>query len=622
MPAVSGARSVADAGSHAAALERARAATARPRVDGGRLPAAARRLLRGDRLASTRYEARGDRHPPARSTTSPSRRLQPTRRSSAPIRHGGSARSGPAFHALAEINVAGWTSWVASTGSTWYAAGVEARRRMAAAGYDVAAGDTWALNELSSAVRQGVGIARANMRAFLRACYDGDGVLPSVQGAVFVTGIGQSDQRPLPLPGAAAGLVRGRGFLDRPQPLCERLVAGALRRRPRTTPSPARRQTRARLAERVPPAPTSLAGVAPAAAAAARTFLAPPTARSRTRPGSTTPPSAGRTSPVDLMQDYVSAQTYAMRSAGTAASASPGRRGTSPAPRSRLQHTDRRAACAARGCDRRLGRSPGGRLRLDLVQPHLDGAALRPAGAPSPRGSHPSSRSRRRRRRLSPGAPSAPLTVELRTSSWVRIHGRSTGDGGAVLVLADGRVLGHSAGPWTATPDGVDRVGAEHAELLLPRRRQRLGHDRGCGGRQDHCDTDRHDRRPARAAIASGPTALVGRLRRLRRFGPRSLDPSERRAGCACRRHDAHVRAHSQEPRRPGVTRVRRRPTPLAGRLHGQPVGPRFRLHRHDNTHVRSRLLVRGSGRDRAGAGRRPPAGHVDSHGDLFGTAG
>ena len=35
---------------------------------------------------------------------------------------------------------------------------------MAATGYDVTAGDTWALNELSSAVRQGTGNARANMR--------------------------------------------------------------------------------------------------------------------------------------------------------------------------------------------------------------------------------------------------------------------------------------------------------------------------------------------------------------------------------------------------------------------------------------------------------------------------
>ena len=35
---------------------------------------------------------------------------------------------------------------------------------MAAAGYDVAQGDTWALNELTTSVRRGDGNARANVR--------------------------------------------------------------------------------------------------------------------------------------------------------------------------------------------------------------------------------------------------------------------------------------------------------------------------------------------------------------------------------------------------------------------------------------------------------------------------
>ena len=91
--------------------------------------------------------------PPVRSTTSPCRRSRLTRRSCGPDQASRIRALGSAFHALAEINVTGWTSWVASTGSSWYAAGVEARRRMATAGYDVAAGDTWALNELSSAVQ-------------------------------------------------------------------------------------------------------------------------------------------------------------------------------------------------------------------------------------------------------------------------------------------------------------------------------------------------------------------------------------------------------------------------------------------------------------------------------------
>jgi hypothetical protein len=97
---------------------------------------------------------------------------------------------GPQFHALAEVNVSGWSSWVSTSGNTWYAAGQEARRRMAASGYDVGLGDTWVVNELSSAVRQGMGSARANMRSFVRGLYEGDGSAPA-PGAVFVIGMNQ-----------------------------------------------------------------------------------------------------------------------------------------------------------------------------------------------------------------------------------------------------------------------------------------------------------------------------------------------------------------------------------------------------------------------------------------------
>jgi hypothetical protein len=99
---------------------------------------------------------------------------------------------GRQFHALAEVNVSGWSNWVAANGSTWDEAGREARRRMAAAGYDVDLGDSWVVNELSSAVRQGVGGARANMRSFIRGLYEGDGTVPAARGAVFVIGMSQA----------------------------------------------------------------------------------------------------------------------------------------------------------------------------------------------------------------------------------------------------------------------------------------------------------------------------------------------------------------------------------------------------------------------------------------------
>ena len=98
---------------------------------------------------------------------------------------------GSQFHAMAEISMSAWGTWVADNSSTWYEAGVEARRRMAAAGYDVSLGDTWAVNEFSSAVRQGTGTARADARNFVHGLYDGDGTLPRVRGTVFISGMGQ-----------------------------------------------------------------------------------------------------------------------------------------------------------------------------------------------------------------------------------------------------------------------------------------------------------------------------------------------------------------------------------------------------------------------------------------------
>jgi hypothetical protein len=95
---------------------------------------------------------------------------------------------GTNFHALAEIHWTAWSKWVASTGSSWYAAGVEARDRMAQAGFDVAAGDTWAVNEFPSSVRTGVGSARANARELVRGLYDGD---RPARGVVWIVGVGQ-----------------------------------------------------------------------------------------------------------------------------------------------------------------------------------------------------------------------------------------------------------------------------------------------------------------------------------------------------------------------------------------------------------------------------------------------
>jgi hypothetical protein len=94
---------------------------------------------------------------------------------------------GSNFHALDEISYTGWAAWVAAGGGSWFDAGVAARQRMAAAGFDTGAGDTWALNELSSAVRKNTGAARRNALDLLHGL-SSDGV----KGVVLTTGIGQA----------------------------------------------------------------------------------------------------------------------------------------------------------------------------------------------------------------------------------------------------------------------------------------------------------------------------------------------------------------------------------------------------------------------------------------------
>ena len=98
---------------------------------------------------------------------------------------------GPNFHALAEVHAPGWRAWITANNSTWYAAGVEARRRMAATGFEVSLGDGWIVNEFSSAVRRGIGVARTEMRDFVHGLHDADGTLPVAKGGVFDIGVGQ-----------------------------------------------------------------------------------------------------------------------------------------------------------------------------------------------------------------------------------------------------------------------------------------------------------------------------------------------------------------------------------------------------------------------------------------------
>lgn len=111
---------------------------------------------------------------------------------------------GPRFHALAEFSTAAWGAWVrAAPDRTWGDAGREFRRRMAAAGFDVPAGDGWSLNELGADVVAGTGTARADAAAAIEALAAGVDGMPYAPGTVFVVA---QDQRATDLTRYAAQL--------------------------------------------------------------------------------------------------------------------------------------------------------------------------------------------------------------------------------------------------------------------------------------------------------------------------------------------------------------------------------------------------------------------------------
>lgn len=223
---------------------------------------------------------------------------------------------GPQFHVLAEMNWTGWSGYVSSTGSTWYAAGQEARRRMAANGFDVSLGDTWIVNEASSAVRAGTGNARQNLRDFVRGLHDGNGTVPMVKGGVFISGIAQSTADLSTYKVNLQNWYQDAPFWqdmsadvdDWSQELYgdvrDYAAAGA--------PLTARRDSLNEYLQHE----AALAGIAPASASAAAAFI-----RSAYSPLANAAwkwdTAYGWTSvPVAQMEDYVSAQTYALRSYG------------------------------------------------------------------------------------------------------------------------------------------------------------------------------------------------------------------------------------------------------------------------------------------------------------------
>lgn len=99
---------------------------------------------------------------------------------------------GPNFFALAEFSWHAWAKWVGESPGTrdFAAAGKLFRRRMAEAGYDVAGGDSWVINEFPSTTRTGEANVWNHEQDAVRGLYEGvDGV--TSQGVVFIAGMGE-----------------------------------------------------------------------------------------------------------------------------------------------------------------------------------------------------------------------------------------------------------------------------------------------------------------------------------------------------------------------------------------------------------------------------------------------
>ena len=373
---------------------------------------------------------------------------------------------GPSFHALAEINVTGWTAWVASTGNSWYDAGIEARRRMAATGYDVSAGDNWALNELSSAVRQGTGSARANMRAFVRGLHDGDGLLPTSRGIIFVTGIGQSTTDLSLYQARLQDWYEDAPFwedMSRYVSDWSQEVYGDVRTY--AVQGTTREERRGSLNEYLRHQ-AALASVAPASGGAARSFLAAadsPLGNAAWRYDA----AFGWTDvPVELMQDYVSAQVDALRSAGTGRFGFP----WSPKNLANLPVADYNAQTdallvrlAAAIAD--SGEAPEAACGTTWCNRDLAGAAANPAWRTFSAWKPSVLAFTTTKQTLSPGAPSSALTVELRTSGGAVY---TTGLPVVVTLSSSSptaELSTSTAGPWSSTLTTQIGSGASAANL-------------------------------------------------------------------------------------------------------------------------------------------------------------
>ena len=99
---------------------------------------------------------------------------------------------GPNFFAMAEFSWGAWREWIAASPGTrdWELAGKAFRSRMAAAGYDVARGDLWAINEFPASTRTGEESVWPHEQSAVKGLAEGDGTM-TVRGVAYLAGMGQ-----------------------------------------------------------------------------------------------------------------------------------------------------------------------------------------------------------------------------------------------------------------------------------------------------------------------------------------------------------------------------------------------------------------------------------------------
>jgi hypothetical protein len=102
--------------------------------------------------------------------------------------------NGPQFHAMPELRLSDWATYVAQNGNDWQAAGLHVRDLMVAAGFDVSKGDIWAINEvgtpsgtqMATDIFNNVGDSRLHLEQFVDGLYTGASGMPTAPGLIFV----------------------------------------------------------------------------------------------------------------------------------------------------------------------------------------------------------------------------------------------------------------------------------------------------------------------------------------------------------------------------------------------------------------------------------------------------